>query len=287
LRLASLEADVNAPVRILADRGYDTPAAQQPPFGAYAPTALQALLIGLAEKTALGRGSLRWMISRMIEGIRPGPVDVMRFGVKQRLHHYGPYFVEKKMLLHIHDYDRREFEQLQAAVKPGCRFVDVGANAGIYVYAVKSWAPDAKILAIEANPVYANRLRFNVAANGFKDVTVENAAAGGETGTAAYYPEAESLAIHEGRSFEVPVKTLHDMVVNAGFDRIDAMKIDIEGFEDRVLPPFFASAPRALWPRLMIVETWSPAIRDLCVSHGYRVRMEGPGMNTIFELTDA
>ncbi len=286
-KLACIEADVNAAARIPADQGFDAPAAQQPPFGAYAPTALQSLLIGLAENTALGRGSLRWMISQMIEGIRPGPVDVERFGIKQRLHHYGPYFVEKKMLLHIHDYDHRELAQLRAAARPGFHFVDVGANAGIYVYAVKSWAPDATILAVEANPIYANRLRFNVAANNMHNVTVENAAAGAAFGTGAYYPEGESMANAQGSSFDVPIKPLYDMVVAAGFGRIDAMKMDIEGFEDRVLPPFFENAPRSLWPRLLILEAWTGAIRDLCVARGYRVRMEEHGMNTIFELPDA
>ncbi len=77
------------------------------------------------------------------------------------------------------------------------------------------------------------------------------------------------------------------MVVAAGFERIDAMKMDIEGFEDRVLPPFFETAPRSLWPRLLILEAWTGAIRDLCVARGYRVRMEEHGMNTIFELPDA
>ena len=278
---------MNAAARIPAGQGYDAPAAQQPPFGAYAPTALQSLLIGLAENTALGRGSARWMISQMIAGIRPGPVDVERFGIKQRLHHYGPYFVEKKMLLHIHDYDHRELEQLRGSVRPGFHFVDVGANAGIYVYAVKSWAPDAKILAVEANPIYANRLKFNVAANSMRNVTVENAAAGAAFGTGAYYPEGESMANAQGSSFDVPIKPLYDMVVAAGFGRIDAMKMDIEGFEDRVLPPFFDSAPRALWPRLLILEAWTGAIRDLCIARGYRARMEEHGMNTIFELPDA
>lgn len=274
---------MNAAARIPADRGYDAPAAQQPPFGAYAPNALQALLIGLAENTVLGRGSARWMISQMIAGLRPGPVDVRRFGLKQRLHHYGPYFVEKKMLLHIQDYDRRELEQLRAAVAPGFHFVDVGANAGIYVYAVKSLDPDAKVLAVEANPIYANRLKFNVAANNLRDVSVVNAAAGAAAGTASYYPDAESM-VGTGASFEVPVRTLYDMIVAAGFARVDAMKVDIEGFEDRVLPPFFDTAPRSLWPRLLILEAWTGAIRDLCVARGYRVRMEEPGMNTIFEL---
>jgi len=273
--------------RDLSSRGFDAPAAQQPPFGTYSPTALQSLLISLAENTALGRGSVRWMISQMIAGIRPGPVDVQRFGLKQRLHHYGPYFVEKKMLLHVQDYDRREFAYLRGAVTPGFNFVDVGANVGIYVFAMKSWDPDAKILAIEANPVYANRLEFNVAANSLTDVSVVNAAAGSAPGTGKYYPDAESLVASKGPSFEVPVKTLHDMLVDAEFDRVDAMKVDIEGFEDRVLPPFFDSAPRALWPRLLILEVWSTAVRDLIVARGYRVSVEEPGMNTIFELNDA
>ena len=191
------------------------------------------------------------------------------------------------MLLHIHDYDHRELAQLRAAARPGFHFVDVGANAGIYVYAVKSWAPDAKILAVEANPIYANRLKFNVAANNMRNVTVENAAAGAAFGTGAYYPEGESMANAQGSSFDVPIKPLYDMVVAAGFGRIDAMKMDIEGFEDRVLPPFFDNAPRSLWPRLLILEAWTGAIRDLCVARGYRVRMEEHGMNTIFELPDA
>src|SRR4029453_492914 len=107
-----------------AGQDFDAPAELQPPFGTYAPTALQSLLIGLAKNTWLGRGGRRWKISRAIESIRPGPVDVSRFGLKLRLHHYGKYFVEKKMLLRIADYDRDELAWLRAAVKPGFHFVD-------------------------------------------------------------------------------------------------------------------------------------------------------------------
>ena len=45
-------------------------------------------------------------------------------------------------------------------------------------------------------------------------------------------------------------------------------------------------APRALWPRLLILEAWTGAIRYLCIVSCYRVRMEEHGMNTIFELSD-
>ena len=35
--------------------------------------------------------------------------------------------------------------------------------------------------------------------------------------------------------------------------RVDALKIDVEGFEDRVLTGFFKEAP-LLWPRAVVIE---------------------------------
>ena len=283
-RLECIEANVRDTVS--ESVAYDAPAVQQPPFGAYSPTPLQSLIIGVAAHTILGRGRARWIISDVLTRLRPGPLDVRRFGMKQRLHHYGPHLFEKKMLLDIRHQDREELAFLRTAVQPGFRFVDIGCNIGFYAMAVKSWAPDAKILAVEVDPTYANRLEFNVAANDLSNVSVVNAAAGAASGTGKYYVDVGSM-IGSGRSLEVPVKALHEMLVADGFDRVDAMKIDIESFEDRVLPPFFDTAPRTLWPRLLILEVWTDAVRNLCIERGYRIRMQGPHMNTIFELTDA
>jgi hypothetical protein len=36
--------------------------------------------------------------------------------------------------------------------------------------------------------------------------------------------------------------------------RIDSLKIDVEGYEDRVLLGFFRDAPEALWPRAIAIE---------------------------------
>jgi hypothetical protein len=38
-----------------------------------------------------------------------------------------------------------------------------------------------------------------------------------------------------------------------GYERIDAIKLDIEGAEELVLEPFFRDAPRTLRPRLIIM----------------------------------
>ena len=41
---------------------------------------------------------------------------------------------------------------------------------------------------------------------------------------------------------------------DAGVTSVAALKIDIEGYEDRALIPFFKEAPPSLWPRAVVIE---------------------------------
>ena len=56
---------------------------------------------------------------------------------------------------------------------------------------------------------------------------------------------------------------------------LDAVKIDVEGCEDRILVPFFRSARRLLWPRLLIIEdagdAWSMDLFSFLVTTGYTI----------------
>ena len=56
------------------------------------------------------------------------------------------------------------------------------------------------------------------------------------------------------RQIRVPAKTLLTLAREEGYERIDAIKLDIEGAEELVLEPFFRDAPRTLRPRLIIME---------------------------------
>src|SRR5205807_10080864 len=53
---------------------------------------------------------------------------------------------------------------------------------------------------------------------------------------------------------KVPSLQLQRILVDAGVDHVDAMKIDVEGYEDRVLTGFFRQAPASLWPRAVVIE---------------------------------
>jgi FkbM family methyltransferase len=56
------------------------------------------------------------------------------------------------------------------------------------------------------------------------------------------------------KAIKVPSLRLQRILDEAGASHVDALKIDIEGFEDRVLTGFFKEAPQALWPRAVVIE---------------------------------
>ncbi len=79
---------------------------------------------------------------------------------------------------------------------------------------------------------------------------------------------------------------LLELARSEGIDRIDAMKLDVEGAEDLILEPFLREAPVSLHPRLLIVENgtdqWQIDLPALLEQHGYR-RIGTTRLNLIFE----
>jgi hypothetical protein len=64
--------------------------------------------------------------------------------------------------------------------------------------------------------------------------------------------------------------TLLAALTRHAIERIDVLKIDIEGMEDKVLLPFFRDAPRFLWPRAILGEhIFTTQWRGECLRRGY------------------
>ena len=57
------------------------------PFGAFAPNAAQAAIVRLAHRSRLKRGAFRPMLSRLVNLLRAGPVDVNYQGASFRFYH--------------------------------------------------------------------------------------------------------------------------------------------------------------------------------------------------------
>jgi FkbM family methyltransferase len=231
-----------------------------PPFGAFAPTSAQAAVIALAQGSRLKRGAFRPMLSRLVNLLRAGPVDVQYQGASFRFYHQAS--ATERGALFNPDYNLEELDFLRAHTPAGGVFVDVGANVGTYALALaRHVGASGKVIAIEPHPVTHARLAFNRAASGFTQVTLVAAAAGPSDGELMIETDGDNLgASHivtgkiSGNAIRVPSLRLQRILDNAGVTHVDALKIDVEGFEDRVLTGFFEQAPQSLWPRAIVIE---------------------------------
>jgi FkbM family methyltransferase len=230
------------------------------PFGAFAPNAAQAAIIRLAQHSRLKRGAFRPMLSRFLNLLRAGPVDVQYQGASFRFYHQAS--ATERGALFNPAYNIEELDFLRAHTPSGGVFVDVGANVGTYAMVLaRHVGANGKVIAIEPHPVTHARLAFNRAASGLSRVILVAAAAGASDGELMIETDGNNLgASHivsgEGadHAIRVPSLRLQRILGEADVDRVDALKIDVEGYEDRVLTGFFKEAPPDLWPRAVVIE---------------------------------
>jgi len=250
-----------------------------PPFGAFAPTRAQTAIIALAHRSRLKRGAFRPMLSKLVNRLRAGPVDVQYQGAPFRFYHQAS--ATERGALFNPDYNLDELDFLRAHTPPGGVFVDVGANVGTYAMVLaRHVGPLGKVIAIEPHPIIHARLAFNRAASGFSQVHLVAAAAGPSDGELLIETDGDNLGASHivsgerpGNAIKVPSMRLQRILGDAGADHVDALKIDVEGFEDRVLTGFFKEAPRGLWPRAVVIEHLSRnEWQDDCIAD---MRMRG------------
>jgi FkbM family methyltransferase len=231
-----------------------------PPFGAFAPSAAQQVIISLAWRSRLKRGAFRPMLSRLVNLLRAGPIDVQYQGASFRFYHQAS--ATERGALFNPDYNLEELDFLRTHTPAGGVFVDVGANVGTYAMVLaRQVGAGGKVIAIEPHPITHARLAFNRAASGFAQVTLVAAAAGPADGELMIETDGDNLgACHivsgkvSNKATRVPSLRLQRILEEARVSHVDALKIDVEGFEDRVLTGFFKEAPPSLWPRAVVIE---------------------------------
>jgi FkbM family methyltransferase len=243
------------------------------PFGAFAPNPVQAAVIALAHRSRLKRGAFRPMLSRLVNLLRPGPIDVPYQGASFRFYHQCS--ATERGALFNPDYNLEELNFLRAHTPSGGVFADVGANVGTYALVLASQVgADGKVIAIEPHPVTHARLAFNRAASNFAQVRLVAAAAGPADGELLIETDGDNLGASHvvsgapaANAIKVPSLRLSRILDEAAVAKLDALKIDVEGFEDRVLTGFFKETPQTLWPRAVVIEHLSrKSWQDDCIN---------------------
>ena len=270
-----------------------------PPFGALRPGALEERFRGLA------RGLARNYAGRKLASLLLGPAggrakrayDVEIFGSqKARLHPFDN-ICEKRVYLTPQHWDAAERALLanRIAAQQGDDFIfaDIGANVGLYTLFARAEAQRAgrrlRAICVEPDPDMRARLAFNIAASvAREEIDILPYAATAAEGPVRFSVNRQSRGmsrIAAGGEIEVEGRTLASLL--SGQTRIDAMKIDIEGHEYSVLEAFFRTAPRRLWPDLMIMETSHEAAdksaKALVLDKGYEIALEN-GLNSVLVL---
>jgi FkbM family methyltransferase len=267
------------------------------PFGSYVPSSFQSALMSVGHRmpaTWAGR-RVASLIRSVLKRWSQEPIDTIRLGSRMRLYANGNAS-EKRLMTSPQFFDPAELAILEKALDPGFVFVDIGANAGAYtLFVAHRVGPRGRIVAVEPHPIARRRLECNLALNGIDWVTIAPVALADTSGTLSLFVndrnfgssslDADVAASHVStRSIEVPCCTLLSLVEEQRLARIDAMKIDTEGVEDRILVPYLAGAPPALWPRLLLVEdnrsAWKEDLPAVLQRSGY-VSILATGRNLV------
>jgi FkbM family methyltransferase len=129
----------------------------------------------------------------------------------------------------------------------GARVIfDVGANAGIFSLAALAVQRDAVVHAFEPTPEIATGLRETAAINGLDQLHVHEVAVSSKDGFAALRRYRGELGTNEGMNFTttpaddageelVPTICLDRFCADHAIERIDLLKLDIQGNEHQAL----------------------------------------------------
>jgi FkbM family methyltransferase len=193
-------------------------------------------------------------------------------------------------------YEPNEFAFLATVLRPGMTFVDVGANEGLYTAFAARWVrAKGRVLAVEPSSRERARLSRNVDLNRLRNVAIVPVAASSRSGEAVLRIAGYG---HEGhntlgafiydtslaREETVPLARLDDVVRKANVDRVDVMKVDVEGAELGVLEGAHDVLSRD--HPILVLELCDAALQhqgarssdvvDLLKGHGYRLFVFDP-----------
>jgi FkbM family methyltransferase len=152
-------------------------------------------------------------------------------------------YVQRQM--YIGSFEVEETKWAKSLLHRGMTFVDVGANVGYYTaLAAHRVGPKGRVIAFEPNPSAFEILRFWIEANSVSQAECFQMAMNNAPGKLTLYvpPESEHhnnanlISGSQGAtSVIIPAQTLDSTLETLAVDKVDLLKIDVEGYELHVV----------------------------------------------------
>lgn len=166
-----------------------------------------------------------------------------------------------------HIYFMRNFEMkdklaLIKRVRPDDVCLDIGANVGYYTILMAKAAHNGEVHSFEPIPLNYHLLSASVQINRYKHVVVNQLAIGNkntmtdftETIDSAFSSIKPTGRMSEINNFEVMMRTVDDYVHKSKLNKVDVIKVDIEGAENLFLQGAKSLLVSRKKPRLIMLE---------------------------------
>lgn len=142
--------------------------------------------------------------------------------------------------------DRGDLRFLWKVLRPGDTFLDVGAFHGVYsVVAGKRVTSRGRVIAFEPSPRDRRRLQLHLRCNGIRSARVEPFAVSSKASETSFFQVVSGDPTRNGLKppasedsvarITVQAISLDQYLAEAGLQRVDVMKLDVEGGELEVL----------------------------------------------------
>lgn len=191
-----------------------------------------------------------WRLRRRFESLRyPAPPDrraiacATAHDVDIVLDPFADDGVEHS-IFHTGSYERGTLSVIAGVLRPGDRFVDIGANVGLMsLVAARCVGPTGRVDAFEPLPEIRELLTASLRLNGFSCVQLHPFALGAAPAELTIHRHLEvnrgsaslAWAGDGANEMTVEVRTLDDVLSDAAARPVSMMKIDVEGWELEVL----------------------------------------------------
>ncbi|SOD02591.1 methyltransferase, FkbM family [bacterium JGI 053] len=211
---------------------------------------------------------------------------------------------------HRDGYELESVALFETVLRPGCTVVDIGANHGYFtVLAAALVGAGGRVEAFEPNPAVADALAEVLARNDVAArVPVHRVALADREGHAEFFvsvsPVNDGLSsllasadalehgvIRADHSIRVPTQTYDAFAEGAGLERVDLVKIDVEGAEAMVLRGMARTLAERPPLRIVCETTPGDEAMRILTARGYTVRpLDNPRSgygNYLFTAPDA
>lgn len=174
-----------------------------------------------------------------------GPTEVIATSEGFRIHVDPTDFAVGHTIARTGIYEPDVSSTVRRLLKPGHTFVDIGANIGWFsMLGASLVGPGGRVVAIEPNPRNVALLRQSARDNGFDNIDVLTVALAEVPGAVALETDGSNgriIAIDGPpaqpveASYVVATYPLDMLLHRAGVERVDAIKMDVEGAEPLAL----------------------------------------------------